>query len=317
MTQKNNIDMLNEESCSLGARLRKVCQKKWRDWRNVSTGAMLVLMLIGFSLLCKISFNQFDETIKTEHSVSWPKNVRLDLQPGPVVFAYDNERGRLRYRGIMDDEAKKELVGLLPPEAKEKLIDTRPENARNPSCDAFQTKPEFCISAAVIYRSAIDVLAFESSASKITLMINSMLVAACFGALGSHVRSMSAYVNHKGKGDLDLDKFWPYYYVRPLYGAVFGALVVTVTKAGFLTASTTQSDPTMWWLSLAFFAGFGDREFAEKIRQIIKALFGESIEVRGKPVANAPTQETAQSIKPALEESILPSERRPDERKAA
>jgi hypothetical protein len=246
---------------------------------KVAVGFILVAMLIGLSWTCKAFFDRFGENINKEYSVSWRGAEPLVLEPGPVLFANDLTRHVLTFRGPIDDKMKKMLIELFPKEAKGKRIALQRPNGEIVSCGTADKGP-YCQDAEVTYNAAVELLAYNANADRIKLLISLMVVAAAFGAIGSHVRSMSAFVNHVLKKDLDLHGFWPYYFIRPFYGAVFGVLVVTVIKAGFLTAQHGSDDTTLWWISLAFFAGFGDREFAEKIRQIIKALFGEGSEAR-------------------------------------
>lgn len=245
---------------------------------NLLHGAVFVVILIALLSICKNRLEKYTAELNMPTAVPWQGMSPRTLQPGPVSFMHDQAKKELTFRGPMDDQTKKELILLLPIELKGKKLSSDPENFSHAKCEKSTTLTGPCYDVYVTYASAIDRLAFMSNANRDKLLISLLSLAVVVGAIGSHVRSMSAFVNHMQKKSFAPREWWPYYYVRPFYGAAFGFVVLVIIKGGFFTTGTTASDPTLWWISLAFLAGFGDREFAEKIRQIIKALFGETVD---------------------------------------
>jgi hypothetical protein len=267
---------------------------RW-DWVKLAVGFCLIFYLILLGFVGKYLFEVYGKKYNNENTVPWDYPAVAPLLPGPIGFSGDSKSKTLRFRGAIDEKAKLSLLALFPNDAKGKYYDSEKPNELATTCGGKNTKASTCKNAELAYQEAVNKLSYESNSLRFDTLISLMLVAAVFGAIGSHVRSMSAFVNHMGRGQLNLCQWWPYYGVRPFYGAVFGVLVFVIIKGGFLTTNGQESDPTLWWVSLAFFAGFGDREFAEKIRQIIKALFGESAEISRSITIEASRSSTVKS----------------------
>lgn len=232
-------------------------------------GLALLLVLVGLGYGCHRSLDGFLTALDRVHNATAPGLEHVVLAAGPPEFL---QMGAcLQYRGTVDDKAKVALLALFPANNQR----TQPDAYLRGACDDKGKGAVSCSDIALRYRAAVDRLAFDSVPDRSHLLAKLLLAALFFGALGAHVRSMTAFINHRSKNALDLTRWGPYYYARPFTGAAFGVIVVVIVKAGFLTATGSETDPKLWWISLAFFAGFGDREFGEKIRQISKALFGE------------------------------------------
>jgi len=232
-------------------------------------GLALLLVLVGLGYGCHRSLDGFLTVLDRVHNATAPGLEHVVLAAGPPEFL---QMGAcLQYRGTVDDKAKVALLALFPANNQR----TQPDAYLRGACDDKGKGAVSCSDIALRYRAAVDRLAFDSVPDRSHLLAKLLLAALFFGALGAHVRSMTAFINHRSKNALDLTRWGPYYYARPFTGAAFGVIVVVIVKAGFLTATGSETDPKLWWISLAFFAGFGDREFGEKIRQISKALFGE------------------------------------------
>jgi hypothetical protein len=55
---------------------------------------------------------------------------------------------------------------------------------------------------------------------------------------------------------------------------MLGVVVVLIVKSGILTIPGDAAS-SLWWVSLAFLAGFGEDEFRQRLRVVSKTLFGE------------------------------------------
>ena len=253
--------------------------------KPATSGASIFLMAIVLFVYTFLIFSfsrdyvsRFVSGISTPHEARWVQGD-AHLKPGPSGFLYDRKSEKISYLGIVDDKTKSVLDELL----------VAPDESSDAGAKAKATEVRES------YYEAIERLAQVSSSRRASDIINLLLLGGMFGALGAHLRSLTAFVNHVSKRTLDLTTWWPYYVMRPMTGFLLGISVISVVQAGLFAISGTIHDPTLGWISLATLAGFGDREFTEKLRHLVKTLFGESIE---KPESTPPSADKAPGMSP-------------------
>ncbi|APA86032.2 hypothetical protein BJG93_11945 [Paraburkholderia sprentiae WSM5005] len=250
---------------------------------SASTVGMAIILFIYTVLIFSFSrdyVSRFVSGISAPHEVQWSQG-NAHLKPGPPGFLYDRKNEKISYLGIVDDKTKSVLDELL----------AAPDDSSDAGAKANSTEVRQS------YYEAIERLAQISNSRRACDIINLLLLGGMFGALGAQLRSLTAFVNHVSKGSLDLTTWWPYYVMRPMTGFLLGISVIAVVQAGLFAISGTIHDPTLGWISLATLAGFGDREFTEKLRHLVKTLFGESNE---KPAAAPPSGDKAPVVSPSL-----------------
>jgi hypothetical protein len=177
------------------------------------------------------------------------------VSPGPASFYYDRAKRQLVSRGAITDERKRELVALV----------TKKGTALTPPDAAGRS-----------YWQALDALAFSSneSAGRIALLV--IILGGLSGLVGVQLRSVINFVEvTTRKNSLDTVRWWPWYVGRPAAGFIFGAIAVLLLRIGLLDNGEAPADDLSWALAIGILAGFGATEFAERLRLLVKTLFGE------------------------------------------
>ncbi|HYK01023.1 MAG TPA: hypothetical protein VE974_04655 [Thermoanaerobaculia bacterium] len=222
-------------------------------WQKLGMTIWLVVVLIVLLCFGATIVNDVEDLLTRENRVGWSKPAGVALRPGPPVFRYDAERRQLAHIGAIDARRKAELVALL-------------------AVDAAGARPE----ATAGYWEAIDELTYQSNRGLTGLLVRLLLLGGLSGALGTHLRSLTAFIgNACFKNKLDLVVWWPYYVVRPFIGFIIGLVLVAIVQGGFFVVGRDSPAGTFTWIAVALLAGFGDDEFTQKLRQLTKALFGE------------------------------------------
>ena len=112
-------------------------------------------------------------------------------------------------------------------------------------------------------------------------LVKIILYLACAGGIGGATFSFYELVYHLGDGDFSLQFFW-WFMIRPLIGAVYGTFVFFLVAGGLMTLSganapslsnlfTTQT--AMFYLALAFLAGYAEEPVSLQLKAIAEALF--------------------------------------------
>ena|GEM_PF-974561 len=191
-----------------------------------------------------------------ENSITFRASDDLFLSAGPPSFRYDRQSKRLFHRGPMDAKTKEQLIALVKVE---------PNSNRK-----FKE-------AAAQYWAAIDRLAYQAGHVSEQLVAYILLLGGLSGMLGVQLRSVVSFVgNTCYKNELDITRYWPWYWMRPVTGFILGVVAVLVVQARLLFADQAATTATSWWLAIGFLAGFGASEFTDKLRYLSRALFGES-----------------------------------------
>jgi hypothetical protein len=219
-------------------------------WLTVSTSLIVFFTDRGIEKLLTV--------LMRESHVAVSDISTLSLEDAPAAFHYDAARRELVYIGLVDDSTKKALVAL----------------ARDGAPGSSAAK--------AAYLAAVEQLAFTSTEVSQSLSVDLLILGGCVGMLGVQLRSIVNFVGHACfRNDLDLKRWWVYYAIRPLTGFLLGIVVVAIVRAGLLPLREEPSAKALWWSAVAFFAGFGEEEFTQRLRLISKTLFG--VEHERKP----------------------------------
>ena len=194
-----------------------------------------------------------EKKLQAEVTISWVAPAGLTLKPGPPSFIYDRDSKQLKHIGVIDTKRKEELLALLE------------NKGAGPSQKLFQS-----------YGEAIDKLAYKSNELLKGFILSLFWVGGLSGVLGVQLRAMINFIGVACyKNTLDVGRWWPWYFLRPLIGFVLGAVAVLTIEAGIFQAGENASGGTMWWVSIAFLAGFGSDEFTQRLRSLTQTLFGQ------------------------------------------
>lgn len=217
---------------------------------------LVALLIISGLILLYYWFDAFQELesrLQKEYGVKWTAPARLILKPGPPTFFYDATSHELKHIGSIDSKRKEELLALV------------------------ETKGTGAPSAGVqSYWEAIDRLAYTSNDILRDLIVRLVVLGTLTGALGVQFRSMVNFIGVTCyKKSLDVPGWWPYYVLRPVIGAILGAVSVLIVEAGMFETGGASPSAPIWRISLAFLAGFGSDEFTQRLRSLTQTLFGQ------------------------------------------
>lgn len=219
--------------------------------QKIGLAIWLTLLTIALCIAAAWGVLRLEHVLGRESRVPWNPPGDVTLRPGPTAFYFDKERRELVYVGIIDDKRKSEIISLAP-------------------------SGEDGISAIKSYWEAVNHLAFLTNRSACGLSLWLLFLGGIAGSLGVQLRSFTNYVGHTCfKNDLDVNRWWPYYAVRPATGFLLGSVVVIVTESGLLAVGQAAPSKVFWWVSLALLAGFGEEEFTQRLRQLTLTLFGQ------------------------------------------
>ncbi|UCG47502.1 MAG: hypothetical protein JSU94_18705 [Phycisphaerales bacterium] len=236
----------------------------------LGTQKQRVHVAIGLALITAILFGFWFKTLvlveaisQQENSITFRASDDLFLSAGPPSFRYDRQSGRMFHRGPMSAKTKEQLIALVKVEPN--------------SSQRFKD-------AAAQYWAAVDRLAYQAGHVSEQLVAYILILGGLSGILGVQLRSVVSFVgNTCYKNELDIARYWPWYWMRPVIGFILGVVAVLVVQARLLFADQAAPAATSWWLAIGFLAGFGASEFTDKLRYLSRTLFGES---QTRPAAN-------------------------------
>jgi hypothetical protein len=218
-----------------------------------------ILLILSTIILGVVWFQNFEvlqKMLDVELTVSWEAPETVALKPGPTDFLFDRAAKTLRCKGPIDSKLKADLVALLAPDKDVPAIDQK---------------------LMASYSDAIGQLAYQSNAGSTGIFLTLLSLGGISGLLGVQLRSMVNFVGVACfKNELDIVRWWPWYFLRPLIGFFLGVLIVILVKAELFTASDKSATGSVWWVGIAFFAGFGASEFTDRLRLLAQTLFGKS-----------------------------------------
>jgi hypothetical protein len=204
-------------------------------------------------------------TIVTSQPFTMPQGASLKVASS--IFHYDPEKKALVSVGPIDGARKKDLAALLS------VADPAHEDAIRMS-----------------YLAALDKLVVASRSDSRGSVLMLLIVGGLSGLLGVQLRSLTNFIgNACFKNDLDMPRWWPYYFVRPFIGFLLGMVIVIVVQAGLYQTNVGFTTETIWWVAISLLAGFGADEFTQRLRLISQTLFGESKRPPEEPKSQLPS----------------------------
>lgn len=255
-----------------------------------------VYLLLWVALLLPLVWWMIDRlnaSALAEVSVAWEMPPGVTLNPGPAAFRYDATQKKLIHYGVITAERKLELRALLTPAPE--APSAKPEAAASPTPKPTSTKPETS-SASVAgttaetgptaarmetfrrsYSEAIDNLAYLGTVRQGAVISLVLILGGLGGALGAILRSLVEFAgNASYTQNLDLSRWWPLYFTRPLVGGIIGFVVIILTQAQLLTGGNLDqgASDSFWWLGVAVLGGFSTMDVTMRLRMAAKALFG-------------------------------------------
>ena len=234
-----------------------------------------------------------------EVSVGWEMPPGVTLNPGPAAFRYDATQKKLVHYGVITAERKLELRALFAPAPTQGANAKAPEAAGSPKPEANPASTKSQTSSVSLpgatatteagpaavtqmevwrrsYSEAIDNLAYLATVRQGNVISLLLLLGGLGGALGAILRSLVDFAGNASYAEqLDLTRWWPLYFTRPLVGAILGFVLVVLLKAQLLTGGNPQSgSDSFWWLGVAVLGGFSTVDVTLRLRMAAKALFG-------------------------------------------
>jgi hypothetical protein len=122
-----------------------------------------------------------------------------------------------------------------------------------------------------------------------------IIYCACAGGLGALTFNFYGFTYHLGKGDFDLDYFW-WYIGRPFIGIVYGIMILFLVAGGLMTLGAGETPladtlftlrTVMFYIALAFLAGYAEEPVSLQIVALAEALFKKPSEKTEDPQGTA------------------------------
>ena len=111
-----------------------------------------------------------------------------------------------------------------------------------------------------------------------TLTVEWAVWAALFGLLGGIIHCLrSVYLHYSVHRDWNAERWAVWYFLRPVVSTIMGLVSYVFIKAGLLLLTTDYSDTTttrIFYLAVAFLAGYNVKNFLERIERISKSILG-------------------------------------------
>ena len=212
----------------------------------------LVFLTIALVFVWIMVISHVDGVLYKEISAPWKRGVDVILTSGTTNFEYDYEEGKLVLVGPLTDGAKLSLLGLLKQ-------DTEANKLALPS-----------------YMTAIDRLAFQSNGIARQYGIWILILGGVSGVVGVNLRSLVNFIGVSCLSDkLDVPRWWPWYFVRPVTGFILGVVIVLLVRSGMFSSGNALPGDTMAWVAISVLAGFGADEFTQRLRLLTRTLFGQ------------------------------------------
>lgn len=111
-----------------------------------------------------------------------------------------------------------------------------------------------------------------------------IIYVACAGGLGGLAFSMYVLVYHVGRQEDYKPEYANSYYLRPFLGALYGIFVFFLIAGGLMALSGTSTPLSenlystksfMFYIALAFLAGYAEEPFSIQLKDLAEALFKE------------------------------------------
>lgn len=221
---------------------------------TVWSALLLIVTTIVVALIWLKSIDALSLYSITQTSQPFTMPQGASLKVASSIFHYDPQKKALVSVGSIDGVRKKDLAALL----------TVADQAQEETIRAN-------------YLAALDDLATASRKDNRGAILMLLIVGGLSGVLGVQLRSLTNFIgNACFKNNLDMIRWWPYYFVRPFSGFLLGMIIVIAVQAGFYQTNVGFTTETIWWVAISLLAGFGADEFTQRLRLISQTLFGES-----------------------------------------
>jgi hypothetical protein len=215
-----------------------------------------IYWLAGFSIFfiivfmwSLISLNNHQREA-TAPPVKWLNQGNAELTSYPSWFLYDKNAGMIRTRAVIDEKMKMELEKTFP--------------MRSDSANFAE------------FRQAVEKLAYQSSDLKGRDYWLLLMVSGLAAVVGVFIREILDLIRHHCyEKDLDFRNWWPWYFLRPIVGFMFGIVVVLFSGTELLFASGKESNET-YLIAIAIIAGISVEDVMLKIRKVSLVLFGNN-----------------------------------------
>lgn len=226
-------------------------QKKCKIFacKNLIHAFVLSLLTIFIIIVYYQHVVCLNNELKKEHVVKFDNNDRVEIDAGPVWFIYDKKDRELLSIKRITNEDKLLLVSLFPA-----------DNTNSESYKEFIT--------------AIDKLAYLSNKEIDKVFSITLILGALGGMLGVMIRSLSSFVFHASSKDLDMDTWWPWYYLRPIMGLGIGITIIILSKSSLLQVESTGELSGFWILGICILGGFAVSEVTDRLYYSANTLFG-------------------------------------------
>lgn len=184
------------------------------------------------------------------HMQPWKniENISLAYSKAPIWFKHEDS---ILYSDIV-------ITDAMRIELYELASDTLPRN--------------------ISYFKQVNTLAFNSRQGT-PKSIYVIFACGLLAVLGVNIRSMWDFVgNASYKNTLNISRWWPWYFLRPLIGFMAGIGFYFLFNGGVLELNGVGVSKSKLYLLLGISAliGFGLNDFIERLRLISKAMFGSN-----------------------------------------
>lgn len=216
-------------------------QKKFTAF-NLTFFSLLIIGLFILVFTYKLNSN-------IRYSQYWKNNENLELnfKKSPTWFTY--EKDSLIATANINDDMKKELVELAPDSIKS-------------NCSYFKE---------------VSALVNKSQKNDKYQLLWLIIASGLISVIGVNIRSLWDFVgNASYKYNLDIDRWWSWYFLRPTIGFLAGVIFYFLYNGGVveLTLKNNSHSRLYFLLALSGLIGFGLNDFITRLRTVSKAIFG-------------------------------------------
>lgn len=222
-------------------------KKEKNNWNlaTLVTAMILFLMTVVFVILYYYGKNKCDScnTLSTVKFITSDSSLIIS---DVSWFYHDQEKKLLVSSKIITEKDRIHLKNLL-------------------NCSIDKDK----------YENAIDKLAFTSNENTDYYYLFSLVLAMICAMIGVHLKTLFDFVGHTcHQNDFDYKKWWPWYVIRPLIGALIGPIVYIMLDGNFISPYQNSDISQKALVALTILAGFGSDDFLNMLRRLSKRIFG-------------------------------------------
>ena len=156
-------------------------------------------------------------------------------------------------------------------------------------------------------RKTVHFFGYDRTLSRESLFFVMVAFAGALGGMVHVLRSLAIYI-----GNRELRWSWvPFYFLKPVLGAVLGTLLYFVLRAGLFSssASTAQTSP-YGFAAIAAFAGLFTDQAVEKLRRVAEELFDKPLpskdSVSALPLAKTGAARTTSQTEAIISGTVNP-----------